>query len=154
MFNKALKTYFKQDYKVLMSGKVLPNLYLSQKLTLAEITEPENLLEMLVYNGYLSAMPSYSKTIPIKKRATKLDRGKNETLLSTITFHNVSIPNQEILMAFHKIIRKEKKDKLRAMESSTVPHNKLVVEWQNRPFHWLAKFYNFTQEKYKNNNNC
>uniref|UniRef100_A0A8D8U3T9 AAA-ATPase-like domain-containing protein n=1 Tax=Cacopsylla melanoneura TaxID=428564 RepID=A0A8D8U3T9_9HEMI len=122
VFNKALKMYFKQDYKVLMAGKVLPNLYLSQKLKLSEIIEPENLLEMLIYNGYLSARPSHTKVIPMKKKALGLkmggpDKNKNETLMATITFHNVSIPNQEILMAFHKIIRKEKRDKKKETEN-------------------------------------
>lgn len=110
VFNKALRMYFKHDYKTLMSGQPIPHLYLSQKLKLSELTEPENLLEMLVYNGYLSAMPSRTQVLPVKKRT--LGANKNETVLSTITFHNVSIPNKEILTAFHKIIRSEAKLKM------------------------------------------
>ncbi|KAI5745796.1 hypothetical protein M8J76_014226 [Diaphorina citri] len=110
VFNKALKIYYKHDYKTLMSGEALPNIYLSQKLKLSEVIEPENLLEMLVYNGYLTAIPSQTKDVPLKRKMP--GQNKNETVVTTITFHNVTIPNREILTAFHKIIRKENKEKL------------------------------------------
>ncbi|XP_017299322.1 uncharacterized protein LOC103508600 [Diaphorina citri] len=110
VFNKALKIYYKHDYKTLMSGEAIPNIYLSQKLKLSEVIEPENLLEMLVYNGYLTAIPSQTKDVPLKRKMP--GQNKNETVVTTITFHNVTIPNREILTAFHKIIRKENKEKL------------------------------------------
>lgn len=106
IFHQALRNFLPYDYKELMSGRTLKNIYLSQKLNLAEIIQPENLLEMLIYYGYLNAIPSDCKTVRLSKPNSD-ENGQNSTY-ATITYHNVSIPNKEILKSFHRVLRKEK----------------------------------------------